>query len=227
MSQHAPGEPPDDGPAPRDTDAPVFDGPPLSLQEELAAARAEPAPGPDIDTVNESLSDGLNRCPRCGATDVRLRASTGMLVCLFCRHEWQEARVEEELGLGVGIEELDGTVVAGDARGGTLGFPTANVALRADLLVPLNGIYAGSTAAPGASPGHRAAMSVGLNPHYGGEELRVEAFLLEFAGDLYGKRLVVEVWQRLREERAFPSEADLVAQIAADVEETRAATRPE
>ena len=93
--------------------------------------------------------------------------------------------------------------------------------------MPLNGIYAGSTAAPGASPGHRAAMSVGLNPHYGGEELRVEAFLLEFAGDLYGKRLVVEVWERLREERAFPSEADLVAQIAADVEETRAATRPE
>jgi riboflavin kinase / FMN adenylyltransferase len=122
--------------------------------------------------------------------------------------------------------ELDGTVVAGDARGGTLGFPTANVALRPDLLVPLRGIYAGSTAAPGAASGHRAAMSVGLNPHYGGEELRVEAFLLEFAGDLYGERLVVEVWQRLRDERAFPSEADLVAEIAADVEATRSATRP-
>jgi riboflavin kinase/FMN adenylyltransferase len=122
--------------------------------------------------------------------------------------------------------ELDGTVVAGYARGGTLGFPTANVALRPDLLVPLHGIYAGSTAAPGATPGHRAAISVGLNPHYGGEELRVEAFLLEFAGDLYGTRLVVEVWRRLRDERAFPSEDDLVAQIADDVEETRAAARP-
>jgi riboflavin kinase/FMN adenylyltransferase len=122
--------------------------------------------------------------------------------------------------------ELDGTVVAGDARGGTLGFPTANVALRPDALVPLRGIYAGSTAVPGAAPGHRAALSVGLNPHYGGEELRVEAFLLEFAGDLYGERLVVEVWRRLRDERAFPSEADLVAQIAADVEETRATARP-
>ena len=104
-----------DGPLPRDPDAPVFDGPPLSLQEELAAARAEPEPGPGIDTVNESLADGLNRCPRCGATDVRLRASTGMLVCLFCRHEWQESRVEEEFGLGEGIEDLEGTVVAGGA----------------------------------------------------------------------------------------------------------------
>lgn len=101
---------------PRDPDAPVFDGPPLSLQEEVAAARAEPEPGPGIDTVNESLADGVNRCTRCGATDVRLRPSTGMLVCLFCRHEWQEARVEEELGLGEGIDELEGTVVASGAE---------------------------------------------------------------------------------------------------------------
>ena len=94
----------------------VFDGPPLSLEEELAAARAEPEAGPDIDTVNESLADGLNRCPKCGSTDVRLRGSTEMLVCLFCRHQWQEARVEEEFGLGVGIDDLQGTVVAGGAE---------------------------------------------------------------------------------------------------------------
>ena len=98
---------------PRD---PVFDEPPLSLEEELAAARAEPEPGPSIETVNESLADGVNRCPKCGSTDVRQRPSTGMLVCLFCRHEWQEARVEEELGLGVGIDELRGTVIASGAE---------------------------------------------------------------------------------------------------------------
>lgn len=94
---------------------PTFDGPPLSLEEELAAARAEPEPGPDIATVNESLADGVNRCPKCGSTDVRLRGSTGMLVCLFCRHGWQESRVEEEFGLGEGIGDLTGTVVAGGA----------------------------------------------------------------------------------------------------------------
>jgi DNA-directed RNA polymerase subunit RPC12/RpoP len=94
---------------------PAFDGPPMSLQEELAAAQAPPEPGPSIETVNESLKDGLNRCPRCGGTDVQLRASTGQLVCLFCRHEWQEERVEEQFGLGVGIDELEGTVIASGA----------------------------------------------------------------------------------------------------------------
>ncbi|GAA4103447.1 hypothetical protein ACFFOS_03040 [Nocardioides kongjuensis] len=94
---------------------PTFDGPPLSLEEELAAAKAEPEPGPSIETVNESLKDGLNRCPKCGSTDVQLRGSTGMLVCLFCRNEWQEARVEEQFGLGEGIDELEGTVIASGA----------------------------------------------------------------------------------------------------------------
>lgn len=116
--------------------------------------------------------------------------------------------------------EVEGTVVAGDARGGTLGFPTANLRLDPQLLVPAYGIYAG------AADGHRAAISIGTNPHYGGAERRVEAHLLEFEGDLYGRRLVVELWQRLRDERAFASEEELVAQIAQDVEETRAAEPP-
>jgi len=116
--------------------------------------------------------------------------------------------------------ELEGTVVAGDARGGTLGFPTANLRLDPALLVPAFGIYAG------AAEGTRAAISIGTNPHYGGEERRVEAHLLDFDGDLYGLRLVVELWRRLRDERAFGSEEELVEQIARDVDETRAAERP-
>jgi riboflavin kinase / FMN adenylyltransferase len=116
--------------------------------------------------------------------------------------------------------EVEGVVVAGDARGGTLGFPTANLAVSADLLVPSFGIYAG------AASGYRAAVSIGLNPHYGGAERRIEAHLLDFAGDLYGRRLVVELWQRLRNERAFASESELVEQIERDVEAARGATRP-
>lgn len=104
-----------DAKQPKDPDAPTFDGPPLSLDEELAAARAEPEPGPDIETLNESLSDGVNRCPKCGSSDVRLRASTGALACLFCRYEWHEARVEEEFGFGEGIDDLQGVVVASGA----------------------------------------------------------------------------------------------------------------
>ena len=60
-----------------------------------------------------------------------------------------------------------------------------------------------------------------MNPHYGGLERRIEAHLLDFEGDLYGERLVVELWQYLSDERAFASEAELVEQIARDVEETR------
>jgi riboflavin kinase/FMN adenylyltransferase len=116
--------------------------------------------------------------------------------------------------------EVEGIVVAGDARGGTLGFPTANLRLDPELLVPAYGIYAG------AADGHRAAISIGTNPHYGGEERRVEAHVLDFSGDLYGQRIVLELWRRLREEQAFSSEEELVAQIARDVEQTRSAEPP-
>ena len=116
--------------------------------------------------------------------------------------------------------ELDGVVVAGDQRGGTLGYPTANIAMGPDLLCPRFGIYAG------AALEHRAAVSIGTNPHYGGTERRIEPYLLDFDGDLYGKRLVVELWERLRDEEVFESEEALVEQIARDVEATRAAQRP-
>jgi riboflavin kinase / FMN adenylyltransferase len=116
--------------------------------------------------------------------------------------------------------EVEGTVVAGDARGGTLGYPTANLAVPGGLLVPAHGIYAGRAG------DHRAAISIGVNPHYGGQERRVEAFLLDFEGDLYGQRLVVELWQRLRGEQSFTSEQELIDQIGRDVVATRAATPP-
>jgi riboflavin kinase / FMN adenylyltransferase len=120
-----------------------------------------------------------------------------------------------------GPPELEGVVVAGDARGMRLGFPTANVDVDPRLLLPADGIYAG------AADGHRAAISIGTNPHYGGTEWRAEAFLLDFEGDLYGQRLRLELWRRLRGAQAFESEEALVAQIARDVEETRAASRPQ
>jgi len=116
--------------------------------------------------------------------------------------------------------EVEGVVVEGDRRGKLLGFPTANLDLPPDQLLPPKGIYAG------AARGRRAAISIGVNPHYGGTVLRVEAHLLDFDGDLYGQSLKVELWERLRDERAFASEAELVGAIAADVEAARRAVRP-
>jgi riboflavin kinase / FMN adenylyltransferase len=132
----------------------------------------------------------------------------------------REGAIEQAARLLGRPPEVDGVVVSGDARGGTLGFPTANLRVDPELLVPEYGIYAGSTA------GRRAAVSIGVNPHYGGTERRVEVYLLDFEGDLYGKRLVVELWERLRDERAFASETELVEQIAEDVERTRLAHPP-
>jgi riboflavin kinase / FMN adenylyltransferase len=117
--------------------------------------------------------------------------------------------------------ELDGVVVAGDQRGGTLGYPTANLRLEPDLACPRYGIYAGF------GLGHQAAVSIGTNPHYGGTERRIEPYLLDFDGDLYGRRLVVELWERLRDEAVFESEDALVEQIASDVEATKRARRPQ
>jgi riboflavin kinase/FMN adenylyltransferase len=116
--------------------------------------------------------------------------------------------------------ELDGTVVSGHRRGGSLGYPTANLAVDPQLAVPRYGIYAG------AALDRRAAISIGTNPHYGGTERRIEPYLLDFEGDLYGRRLLVELWERLRDEAVFDSEQALVEQIARDVESTRKARRP-
>jgi len=116
--------------------------------------------------------------------------------------------------------EIEGVVVRGDGRGRELGFPTANLDVPEELLVPPDGVYAGWAG------DHRAAVSIGTNPHFDGVERRVEAHLLDFDADLYGQRLVVEIWSRIREQRRFESLEELVAAIGDDVEQTRAANRP-
>jgi riboflavin kinase/FMN adenylyltransferase len=116
--------------------------------------------------------------------------------------------------------EVEGIVVRGDGRGRELGFPTANLDVPEGLLVPPDGVYAGW------ARDRHAAVSIGTNPHFDGVERRVEAHLLDFDGDLYGERLLVELWAALREQRRFDTLEDLVAAIGDDVERTRAAVRP-
>ncbi len=74
----------------------------------------DPAPDPIIDTQNEALDDGVNRCPQCGATEIRLRPSAGMLICLFCRYEWSEARLDETISNG-DLGALSGTTIGSGA----------------------------------------------------------------------------------------------------------------
>ena len=121
--------------------------------------------------------------------------------------------------------ELEGTVVKGFQRGRTLGFPTANLQIQTGLIAPKMGVYAGQ-ATPLSPPGSplRAAISVGTNPTFaakGDPELLIEAHLLDFSGDLYGKALRLSFVAKLRDQRRFPSLDELVAAIRNDIDRTR------
>lgn len=115
---------------------------------------------------------------------------------------------------------LSGVVVRGDQRGRELGFPTANLMADRYAAVPADGIYAAwFTAGDGVR--RAASVSIGTNPTFSGTERRVEAYVLDFDGDLYGERVSLDFIGHLREQRTYDAIEPLIAQIRADVEETR------
>ena len=114
---------------------------------------------------------------------------------------------------------LTGVVEHGFKVGRELGFPTVNVSVEARKLVPGRGVYAGRVRT--SEGAHTAAISVGYRPTFGGTRLTVEAFLLDFQGDLYQQTLEVSFTERLRDEVRFAGAAELAVQIALDVAETR------
>jgi riboflavin kinase / FMN adenylyltransferase len=116
--------------------------------------------------------------------------------------------------------QLRGIVVEGDRRGRTLGYPTANVVPDEALVYPGHGVYAAY------ANGQPAAVSVGVRPTFGtGRAVLVEAFLIDFEGDLYGTELRLDFLQRLRGERAFATVDALVEQMGRDVEQAATVTR--
>jgi len=114
---------------------------------------------------------------------------------------------------------MSGPVEAGDKVGRRLGFPTANIAIEPNKLVPALGAYAGRARADEGD--FIAALSVGYRPTFGGTQLRVEAFLLDFEGDLYQQRLELRFVRYLHPDIAFPTVDDLVQQLKRDVTDTR------
>lgn len=105
-----PGSPQDVPPSPGS-----FPIDPVALPEPIRDELLAPDPVA-IDTSATELKDGANRCPKCGATDIRQKPGSDLLICLYCRNEWDGARVEEEFGFGEGIDQLKGTVIASGAR---------------------------------------------------------------------------------------------------------------
>jgi riboflavin kinase/FMN adenylyltransferase len=115
---------------------------------------------------------------------------------------------------------IEGVVVRGDQRGREIGFPTANLLCASRTAVPADGVYATRLVRRGER--HLAAVSIGTNPTFSGRERRIEAYVLDFEGDLYGERLSLDFVARLREMRTYGSLAPLIEQIRQDVADTRA-----
>lgn len=114
---------------------------------------------------------------------------------------------------------LSGTVISGDRRGRTIGFPTANLQLEPDQLLPADGVYA--VFAWVGSRKVLALANVGNNPTFANQTRRLEVHLLDFDADLYGQELAIDFCRYMRGEQAYPSIHELQERIALDVLEVR------
>ncbi|MDD3653079.1 MAG: bifunctional riboflavin kinase/FAD synthetase [Desulfotomaculaceae bacterium] len=116
---------------------------------------------------------------------------------------------------------VEGDVVTGKKRGGVLGFPTANLDINKELLVPANGVYAVKVHVDGET--YLGVANIGVKPTFQGQMRNIEVHLLDFYQDLYGKKIRVKFTRRLREERRFNTTSELVKQIEQDIIQTRLA----
>lgn len=114
---------------------------------------------------------------------------------------------------------LSGPVIGGMERGHGLGFPTANIGVDSDQALPIDGVYAALGYIGGEV--YKSVTNIGIRPTFGDGERTIEVFLIDFAGDIYGEKLTVELVERLRGEIKFADAKELSAQISRDVEQAR------
>jgi riboflavin kinase/FMN adenylyltransferase len=176
---------------------------------------------------NVALLTELGRANGFEVEEVELAANAGGVVSSSrLRRAVMDGNMRNASGMLGRPFDVDGTVVHGDDRGAGLGFPTANMVLEKGLAYPPRGVYACyASILPASDSRLLAAVNVGVNPTFGGQPgatpMRIEAYLLDFDGDLYGKRVRVQFVEGLRDEIAFLSPDELVAQMKKDVEATR------
>ena len=118
---------------------------------------------------------------------------------------------------------LQGCVITGIKRGRLLGFPTANLTIDQDICIPANGIYATVATVKGSR--YPAATSVGTNPTFDGKEQTIETYILDFDKDIYGEKISIEFFDRLRDELSFENVDDLLGQMKADVSTVKNLTK--
>jgi riboflavin kinase/FMN adenylyltransferase len=149
-----------------------------------------------------------------------LTHSGGVISSTRIRNLIREGRVADAADILGRYPSLKGEVVRGARRGHKLGFPTANVALDERLITPANGVYAARIVWDGVN--HTGVVNIGQRPTFEDQvQITLEAHVLDFAGDLYGKNVQVEFVKRLRPEQRFESAEALIAQMETDVANTR------
>lgn len=131
-------------------------------------------------------------------------------------HLEKEMEKRTDVGMETTLGSFSGKVVAGERIGRTLGFPTANIDADAAALGLERGVYAADVRVDGDGCVYRAMLNIGDRPTFAGKVCTVEAHLLGFSGDLYGKVLQVDLRRKLREERRFPNVEELKRQLAED-----------
>ena len=136
-------------------------------------------------------------------------------------HEGQIKQVNRLLGY---TYSLTGIVEHGNAIGAQIGFPTANICIQSDKLLPMSGVYAVLANVNGVE--YKALANIGTNPTVGNDYLSLEVHLLDFKGDLYDKQLTISFLSFLRKERKFDSLAELQSQIAEDISEAFSSSAP-
>lgn len=149
-----------------------------------------------------------------------LEGDGGVLSSTKIRNLIAEGRPDEAAAALGSLFRITGEVIPGDRRGRELGFPTANIEPPARKVIPADGVYA-AHAVVGQSR-YPAAVNVGVRPTFGEGRRLIEAYLLDFEGDLYGQTIAVEFARWLRPEARFDSVDELVVQMNADVEHARA-----
>jgi riboflavin kinase/FMN adenylyltransferase len=155
----------------------------------------------------------------CGVPEVKLRGER--ISSTRIRRAVAEGRVEDAAEMLGYPFCITGTVMRGDRMGQRLGWPTINLAPEHELL-PADGVYAGRVRLPSFPVGFDCATNIGTRPTvYENYKRVVESHILDFKGDVYGQRVELSFYKRLREERIFPTVMDLAAQIGRDVEATR------
>ncbi len=111
---------------------------------------------------------------------------------------------------------LEGMVIKGEGRGKKIGFPTANIQVSPDLIVPENGVYVTRTRHQNMT--YQSVTNIGYNPTFKeGIQTHIETNIFDFDTDIYGERLEIEFLKKLRNEKKFPTVNDLIGQIKADV----------